>query len=223
MQKVYHTFRPLTSYFARFLKKIARKKGACGKIYKYCERARRAIDFFSRILYNKICMENIVLIGMPSSGKSTAGVILAKFIGFGFIDCDLLIQNEEKALLCEILEREGAEGFIRIEEKINATLWAKRCVIATGGSVVYSEKAMAHLKELGKIVYLQISEEEVERRIKNFDSRGVVMRGNVTTLKELYRQRASLYERYADVILNCDGLTIDDTVEKLVAIAKGEA
>ena len=95
-------------------------------------------------------MENIILIGMPACGKSTAGVLLAKKIGFGFIDTDLLIQKREGALLCDILKKRGAEGFIEVEEQVNAELSADRCVIATGGSVVYGEKAMNNLKSLGK-------------------------------------------------------------------------
>ena len=129
---------------------------------------------------------NIILIGMPASGKSTAGVLLAKTLGYGFIDSDLLIQSREKALLCEIIAKKGAEEFLRIEEAVNAELWAERCVIATGGSAVYGERAMRHLKELGKVVYLRISEEEAERRLGNIVLRGVVMRRKGETLKELY-------------------------------------
>ncbi len=158
-----------------------------------------------------------MLIGMPSSGKSTAGVLLAKRIGYGFIDCDLIIQGEQGLRLSEIIEKEGAEGFIGIEEKVNAGLYAKRCVIATGGSVVYGKRAMEHLKTLGKIVYLKLGVGEVERRIPSFQKRGVVMRGNITTLKELYAERIPLYERYADITINCDGKSIDATVTEMAA------
>lgn len=171
----------------------------------------RVIDFYSHVRYN-VFMNNLVLIGMPSSGKSTAGVLLAKKIGFGFIDCDLIIQGEQNALLSEIIEREGPEGFIQIEERVNAGLAAMRCVIATGGSVCYSERAMQHLKSMGTVVYLQLSEQEVARRIPNLVRRGVVMRGNVGTLHDLYLQRVPLYEQYADVTIRCDGRTIDETV-----------
>lgn len=177
------------------------------------------IDFCMRVRYNKINMDNLVLIGMPSSGKSTAGVLLAKKIGYGFIDSDLIIQGEQGALLSEIIEREGTEGFIAIEERVNAGLMAMRCVIATGGSVCYSERAMGHLKTLGTVVYLQLSEEEVARRIPSLVKRGVVMRGNATTLSALYRERVPLYERYADVTVHCDGQTIDETVEAIAAAA----
>lgn len=164
-------------------------------------------------------MDNLVLIGMPAAGKSTAGVILAKRIGFGFIDCDLIIQNEERALLSELIEKKGPEEFLTIEERVNVGLYASRCVIATGGSVVYSEAAMEHLKTLGKILYLEVSEKEIERRIRGFERRGVVMRGKVTTLHQLYEERIPLYEKYADIIVDCNGTSIEDTVETLAAAA----
>ena len=162
-------------------------------------------------------MDNLVLIGMPSSGKSTAGVLLAKRIGFGFIDTDLIIQGEQGALLSQIIEREGAEGFLAIEERVNAGIAAMRCVIATGGSVCYLPRAMEHLKKLGTVVYLELSEEEVARRVPDFVRRGVVMRGNIRTLKELYAERVPLYEKYADVTVRCDGQTIDETVAVIAA------
>ncbi len=167
-------------------------------------------------------MNNIILIGMPASGKSTAGVLLAKNIGYGYIDCDLLIQNEQKALLCDIISRVGVQEFIKIEEKVNAELWAERCVISTGGSVVYGERAMAHLKTLGKIIYIQVGLEELERRLKGKDlfSRGVVMKNPGTTLADLYAERAPLYEKYADLIVNCQSNTLDETVERLIEAAK---
>lgn len=165
-------------------------------------------------------MENLILIGMPSSGKSTAGVLLAKQIGYGFIDCDLLIQNEQKALLCDIIAREGVEGFLSIEERVNSELWAERCVVATGGSVVYGKRAMEHLKKMGKIVYLRLSTGEVERRIPSLERRGVVMRGKISTISQLYEERAPLYEKYADITVECDGQTIDETVAAIVKAVK---
>ena len=154
---------------------------------------------------------------MPASGKSTAGVLLAKTLGFGFIDTDLLIQNEQRALLCDIIAAKGAEEFLRIEERVNASLWAERCVIATGGSVCYSDRAMRHLKSMGTVVYLELSEGEVARRIPDLVRRGVVMRGNAAGLHELYAERIPLYERYADVTVRCDGQTIDETVAAIAA------
>ena len=162
-------------------------------------------------------MDNLVLIGMPSSGKSTAGVLLAKRIGYGFIDTDLIIQGEQGALLSQIIEKEGAEGFLAIEERVNAGIAAMRCVIATGGSVCYLPRAMGHLKTLGRVVYLKLSMGEVARRIPSLVKRGVVMRGNVETLEELYAERVPLYEQYADVTVCCDGQTIDETVAAIAA------
>ena len=152
---------------------------------------------------------------MPASGKSTAGVLLAKAVGYGFIDTDLLIQNEQKALLCDIIAREGAEKFIAIEEGVNAELWAERCVIATGGSVVYGERAMRHLKELGTVVYLQLGEKTLEKRLKNIFRRGVVMRRAGETVADLYAERVPLYEKYADVTVNCEGMGVEETVRAI--------
>lgn len=185
----------------------------------FAERENRvtSIDNFFPRRYNGDRMDNLILIGMPSSGKSTAGVLLAKRIGYGFIDCDLIIQGEEKALLSELIAERGAEGFLEIEERVNAGLFATRCVIATGGSVVYCGKAMEHLKTLGRIVYLRIGEKEVEKRIPSLVKRGVVMRGEIETLSDLYRERAPLYERYAEITVDCDGRTVEETVEAIIA------
>ena len=159
--------------------------------------------------------KNIILIGMPASGKSTAGVLLAKAVGYGFIDSDLLIQNEQKALLCDIIAEKGAEEFLRIEERVNASLWAERCVIATGGSVIYGARAMAHLKELGTVVYLKLGEKELEQRLKNIFRRGVVMRREGETVADLYAERVPLYEKYADVTVVCDGQDVEQTVRAI--------
>ena len=162
-------------------------------------------------------MKNLILIGMPSSGKSTAGVLLAKRIGYGFIDTDLIIQGEQGALLSRIIEREGAEGFLAIEERVNAGIAAQRCVIATGGSVCYLPRAMQHLKSMGTVVYLRLSEGEVARRVPDPVLRGVVMRGSVRTLAELYAHRTPLNERYADGTVAGAGQTIDETVAAIAA------
>ena len=160
-------------------------------------------------------MKNIVLIGMPASGKSTAGVLLAKAIGYGFIDTDLLIQNRERALLCDIIQAKGAEEFLRNEEQVNSELWAEHCVISTGGSVIYGEKAMLHLKELGTVVYLKLSEPALEKRLKNIFRRGVVMRTPGETVAQLYAERVPLYEKYADVTIDCEGHTVEETVQAI--------
>lgn len=173
--------------------------------------------FFRVILYN---MENIVLIGMPACGKSTAGVLAAKSLGYGFIDCDLVIQTQEKKLLSEIIAEKGAEGFIEIENRVNASLWADHCVIATGGSVVYGTEAMMHLSEIGKIIYLKLSYEKIKDRLGDFIvSRGVVIRkGN--TLKELYEERIPLYEKYANTIVDCEDKNIEETVRAICLASK---
>ena len=160
-------------------------------------------------------MKNIVLIGMPASGKSTAGVLLAKAIGYGFIDTDLLIQNRERALLCDIIQAKGAEEFLRIEEQVNSELWAEHCVISTGGSVIYGEKAMLHLKELGTVVYLKLSVPALEKRLKNIFPPGVVLRTPGETVAQLYAERVPLYEKYADVTIDCEGHTVEETVQAI--------
>ncbi len=165
----------------------------------------------------KDTMNNIILIGMPASGKSTAGVLLAKTLGYGFIDTDLLIQSEQKALLCDVIAQKGAEEFIAIEERVCASLWAERCVIATGGSAVYGEKAMRHFAEMGTIVYLKLGEKSIEKRLKNIVLRGVVMRRQGETVAELYAERVPLYEKYADVTVDCEGLSLEETAERIIA------
>ena len=156
-------------------------------------------------------MENIVLIGMPGVGKSTVGVILAKELGYRFLDTDLLIQEREGIRLKEILERDGVDGFLSIEEEICATLQAERSVIATGGSVVYGEKAMAHFQEIGTIVYLRLPYAQLEKRLGDLRNRGVVLRDG-QTLQELYSERTPLYERYADITVEENGLDMEETL-----------
>lgn len=164
-------------------------------------------------------MGNIILIGMPASGKSTVGVLLAKAVGYGFIDSDLVIQSREGRLLSRIIEDEGLEGFLLIEEKINAELCADRCVIATGGSVVYGEKAMKNFKKTGKIVYLKLSYEELARRLSDLKGRGVAIREGFT-LKELYDERIPLYERYADVTVDLDGTNTAGALRRVLEALK---
>lgn len=160
-------------------------------------------------------MENIVLIGMPSSGKSTAGAILAEKIGYGLIDSDKLIRALTGETLPELIGEHGAEGFIKIEEQINAGLEVSRCVIATGGSVIYGDAAMKSLQKRGTVVYLRLGAEEIKRRIPDYRSRGVVMRGNLATLDALYRERVPLYERYAEITVDCDGKSAEETAEAI--------
>lgn len=154
---------------------------------------------------------NIVLIGMPGVGKSTIGVILAKIIGYHFMDSDLVIQEREGRLLHEIISEEGIEGFVKIENEVNASLQAERTIIATGGSAVYGREAMEHLKENGTIVYLKADYETIKKRLGNLTKRGVVLKEG-QTLKDLYEERCVLYEKYADVTVDEKGLGTEETI-----------
>lgn len=158
---------------------------------------------------------NIVLIGMPGVGKSTVGVILAKVLGFQFLDADLLIQQQEGKLLREIIEKVGADGFIQVENRVNASIQCEKSIIATGGSVVYGKEAMEHLKEIGTIVYLSVPFQILEKRLSDIKGRGVVLKDG-QTLYDLYMERTPLYEKYADVQVSEEGLNVEETVELLV-------
>ena len=155
---------------------------------------------------------NIVLIGMPGVGKSTIGVILAKVLGYSFLDADLLIQEQEGKLLREIIEEKGTDGFIEVENRVNASI---RAIIATGGSVVYGKEAMEHLKEIGRVVYLKVSYAILEKRLADIKGRGVVLKKG-QTLETLFEERSKLYEQYADIEVSEEGLDVEQTVEKLV-------
>lgn len=159
-------------------------------------------------------MNNIVLIGMPGAGKSTVGVVLAKILGLQFIDSDLLIQEQEQCLLREIIERDGLEGLISIEEQVNSEIQTDHSVIATGGSVIYGAKAMEHLREIGVVVYIKLSYETIEKRLGNIKQRGVVFREG-QTLKSLYEERCPLYEKYAHIIVDSENLTLEEVMEKI--------
>ena len=139
-------------------------------------------------------MNNIILIGMPGVGKSTLGVVLAKVLGFQFIDADLLIQEQERKKLHQIIKEVGINGFMEIENQVNASIEAERSVIATGGSVVYCRQAMSHLKEIGTVVYLKVSLSTLEKRLGNLKRRGVILKKG-QTLKDLYEERVPLYEK----------------------------
>ena len=159
-------------------------------------------------------MKNIVLIGMPGAGKSTIGIVLAKRVGFKFVDSDLVIQEKEGKLLHEIISEVGNDGFIEVENRVNASLDCNESVIATGGSVIYGEDAMIHLKEIGTVIYLKLSYEEINKRLANLKDRGVVLKEN-QTLKDLYNERTVLYERYTDITFECDGKSIEQIVTDL--------
>ena len=162
-------------------------------------------------------MKNIVFIGMPASGKSTVGVVVAKRLGYKFVDTDLVIQEVEKRLLKEIIAEEGNEGFLRIEDRVNAEIQEERAVISPGGSVVYCENAMRHYKETGMIVYLHTSYETISNRLHNAKNRGVVLKDG-QTLKDLYEERTALFERYADLTINEEGRDLEETIEEVLRV-----
>lgn len=157
--------------------------------------------------------DNIVLIGMPTSGKSTVGVIIAKILGKEFVDADIVIQKKEGKKLSTIIEEKGIDGFIDIENRINSEIRVKNTVIATGGSVIYGQKAMEHYKKNGTVVYLKVSYDTLEKRLHHAKQRGVVMRKG-QTLKSLYDERTLLYEKYADITID-EG---DSSLEEVVAL-----
>lgn len=159
-------------------------------------------------------MKNIVLIGMPGAGKSTIGVILAKVLGFQFIDSDLLIQEREKCLLKDIIEHEGLEGLIAIEEQVNESIHTEHAVIATGGSVIYGRRAMEHLREIGIVVYIRLSLQTIEGRLGNIRQRGVVLREG-QNLQSLYEERCPLYEKYSHIIVDGEGLSMEELMEEI--------
>ena len=160
-------------------------------------------------------MDNIIFIGMPAVGKSTVGVIAAKQLGYGFLDTDLLIQEKEGRLLKDIIGEKGIEGFLRVEDRVNANVNTRKTIISPGGSVIYCENAMKHYKEIGKIVYLQASFETINKRLKDAKNRGVVLRKG-QTLRELYDERVRLFEKYADITICEDGQSLEDTVNSVL-------
>ena len=158
--------------------------------------------------------KNVVLIGMPGAGKSTIGVLLAKTLLKEFVDTDLIVQKKCQMSLCDLMERDGVEGFIKRENEIIAECDFENSVVATGGSAVYGKEAMEKLKKDGMVVYLSIPVEELERRIRNIHTRGVAMKEG-TTLYDLFEERKALYEKYADITVDCVGLTAEESVNKI--------
>lgn len=158
---------------------------------------------------------NIVLIGMPGAGKSTLGVLLAKAINYSFLDTDLIIQNQEKKKLYEIIDESGIEGFINIENNILSNVNEKKTVIATGGSAVFGKEAMEHLKEDGIVVYIKLSLEEIVRRVCNIKTRGIAMKKG-KTLNDVYEERVPLYEKYADIVIDGENTNIEECVMLIV-------
>ena len=157
---------------------------------------------------------NIILIGMPGAGKSTTGVILAKRLGFHFIDTDLIIQAQENCRLQDIIDTHGLEKFLQIEELVLLGLHTEHCVVATGGSVIYSPEGLEALGRTGYQVYLQASLQELKGRIADMGQRGLVMNQG-QTFEQLYCERTPLYEKYADVIIPCDGLNAEQVAAEI--------
>ena len=161
-------------------------------------------------------MTNIVLIGMPGAGKSTVGVILAKVLGYNFIDSDLLIQQQEAMKLAEIIALKGQKGYLAVENQVNCDIDVTACVIATGGSVVYCTEAMEHLMEIGIVVYIKLNLKTIKGRVNNIRQRGVVL-SEGQTLDSLYDERCPLYEEYAHIIVDAEGLGIEELMEKIAS------
>ena len=169
--------------------------------------------------------DNIVLIGMPGAGKSTLGVVLAKILNYDFIDADLVIQNQCDKTLQKLIDACGPEGFIEVENQILCDLSASKCIISTGGSAVYSDEAMRHLTDIGTVVYLQISYDELVNRLHDLQERGVVLKGGIgMSLRELYDERKPLYEQYAEITVDVNDLTITAAARKVAdAINRAQA
>ncbi len=164
-------------------------------------------------------MKNIVLIGMPGAGKSTIGSSLGKRIEMQFIDTDLIIEGNEKKTLQDIIDRFGGKKFIQIEESVIRSLILRNYIIATGGSVVYSSDSITHLKKNGIIIYLKLSYEEIKKRLFNIKSRGITMDKD-QSLKDLYEERVPLYEKYADIIIDCSLKSVNEIENIIIAAIK---
>ena len=155
--------------------------------------------------------KNIVLIGMPGCGKSTTGVVLAKALGYDFVDSDLVIQKQYGKKLEEIIDEVGPDEFNKIEENVNAELELDRTILATGGSVIYGPKAMENLEKQAIILYIKLSYEEIEKRLGSLKERGVSIKDG-QTLRDLYNERIPLYEKYADITVDTSGMDVRESV-----------
>ena len=157
-------------------------------------------------------MKNIVLIGMPGAGKSTIGVLLAKTLLMDFCDTDLIIQKQTGMSLCDIINDKSTDEFIKLENKVIASQSFENCVVATGGSAVYGKEAMQKLRSGGTSVYLKVDVNELEKRICDIHTRGIAMKEG-TSIAELYAERAPLYEKYADITVDCTALTPEQCID----------
>ena len=165
--------------------------------------------------------DNIILIGMPGVGKSTAGVVAAKLAGYQFLDSDLLIMQQDGRILREIIAQDGNDVFLSIENRVNASIRTHNTVIATGGSVIFGEDAMYHFATIGTIVYLRASYETIASRVNDLIGRGVAMKPG-QTLREIYEERKDLYERFAEYTIDVDGLSTEATAQEIAAITRKE-
>lgn len=160
--------------------------------------------------------DNIILIGMPGAGKSTLGIVLAKIMNYDFVDADLLIQQQSDKTLERIIDALGPGGFIQVENQVLTQIEYERTIVATGGSAIYSEEAMAHLASIGRVVYLQIDYEELKGRLSDLSERGVVMKGGIgMSLRDLFDERKPLYEKYADITVDVNDLSITAAARKV--------
>ncbi len=162
---------------------------------------------------------NIILIGMPGCGKSTIGAVLAKLIGYRFLDTDLVIQNMEGKVLQDIIDEDGLPTFMTSEEKALCSVYCDETIIATGGSAIYSERGMRHLRSLGKVVYIKLDISEIEKRLSNLASRGVAG-AKEKTISQIFDERRPLYEKYADYIVDCTGNEVSENALKIVDSTK---
>ena len=164
-------------------------------------------------------MKNIVLIGMPGSGKSTVGVLLAKSLGFPFLDSDLLIQENEKRLLQNIIDADGLDIFLNTEEKVINSISCTGTVIATGGSAVCRSSSMEHLKKDGVVIYLKLSAKKLQKRIKNINTRGIAAKKG-ESINDILAYRSPLYEKYCDFTIDCNKMNIEAVVEAIIQAVK---
>ena len=170
----------------------------------------------SKVIEMRRNLKNIILIGMPGSGKSTIGVVLAKKMGYQFIDSDIVIQQKYEKTLEQLIDEHSDAGFIQIENDVNKEIKAERTVIATGGSVVYGREAMEYFKKTGVVVYLKVPEEELKKRLGSLKERGVVSNGKAT-IAEIFEDRKALYEQYADITVTCANEMLRYSVEDVYA------